>query len=532
MLKVFLVDDEIAIREGIRNSFPWEGSGYTLVGEAPDGELALHMIRDVNPDILLTDIRTPFMDGIQLCREVRQMMPRIGIIILSGYDDFNYAQQAISLGVQEYLLKPVAAQDLRDAMDRVSQRLMEERRTRDNIDSMRRRVATSERFVRERLLSTLFNEDLRDADAQQIIDQMRGLGINLAANCYVVMDVAFTAKDKTAALDTLYPLAEHSSDIVHICSFRHGARILVLGDNENDVEERSYSLAQSVVRELSSCGVGVVYVSIGEPTRHFAGITRSMKSARKIRHYISSHYHADGLSHIVGARDLDETMPANPQMDVRPLHERLQYISEDELDKAFSEYLSTLNSAMLHSDVLMNYLRVEAMITAHRIVRDTGGKPEEILPPEWHELGMQLEGQIEDFHPVLELLRRALSYRDGARPSRGNPAIARARYYLSRHFVNPNLLLQDVAKEVCMSNSRFSTVFAQETGFTFTEYLSQLRLNKAKELLLATNLRSSQIALDVGYSDPHYFSYLFKKATGFTPSEFRKRGISQAETEK
>ena len=100
MVKVFLVDDEIVIREGIRNSFPWEESGYTLVGEAPDGEIALPMIRDANPDILITDIRMPFMDGMQLCREVKRQMPWIGVVILSGYDDFTYARQAISLGVK------------------------------------------------------------------------------------------------------------------------------------------------------------------------------------------------------------------------------------------------------------------------------------------------------------------------------------------------------------------------------------------------------------------------------------------------
>lgn len=115
MYKVFLVDDEIVIREGIRNSFPWEGNGgseFALVGEAPDGEIALQMMQDVKPDILITDIRMPFMDGMQLCEAVSHTMPWVQIVILSGYDDFSYAQQAISLGVKEYLLKPVSAQEL------------------------------------------------------------------------------------------------------------------------------------------------------------------------------------------------------------------------------------------------------------------------------------------------------------------------------------------------------------------------------------------------------------------------------------
>ena len=100
MYKVFLVDDEIVIRENIRNSFPWEGNGgseFTLVGEAPDGEIALQTMQDVKPDILITDIRMPFMDGMQLCEAVSHTMPWVQIVILSGYDDFAYAQQAISL---------------------------------------------------------------------------------------------------------------------------------------------------------------------------------------------------------------------------------------------------------------------------------------------------------------------------------------------------------------------------------------------------------------------------------------------------
>ena len=196
MVKVFLVDDEIVIREGIRNSFPWEESGYTLVGEAPDGEIALPMIRDANPDILITDIRMPFMDGMQLCREVKRQMPWIGVVILSGYDDFTYARQAISLGVKEYLLKPVTAQELKEVLDRISARLAEERRAREDMALMRRRLHSGSQFVKEKLLSSLFtDEPMEDGDADAMIEQMRTLGINLAAKCYAVIDMAFSCAD-------------------------------------------------------------------------------------------------------------------------------------------------------------------------------------------------------------------------------------------------------------------------------------------------------------------------------------------------
>ena len=107
--------------------------------------------------------------------------------------------------------------------------------------------------------------------------------------------------------------------------------------------------------------------------------------------------------------------------------------------------------------------------------------------------------------------------------------ISEAKLYMSQNYSNPNLMLQDVAKEVNMSKSRFSTVFSQTTGQSFTEYLIYLRLNKAKELLRTTNIKSSQIAHDTGYNDSHYFSYIFKKNTGLTPSEYRSQYQNQPE---
>ena len=158
LMKVFLVDDEIAIRENLRNSFPWEEKGFQLVGEAPDGEMALPMLRDLNAEILLTDIRMPFMDGMKLCEEVQKTMPWVERIILSGYDDFAYAQKAISLGVREYLLKPVTAKELESALERVRSQINEKRRERENMTAMRERLNSGNQFLRDKLLASLFTD--------------------------------------------------------------------------------------------------------------------------------------------------------------------------------------------------------------------------------------------------------------------------------------------------------------------------------------------------------------------------------------
>ena len=184
MYKVFLVDDEIVIRENIRNSFPWEGNGgseFSLAGEAPDGEIALQMMQDVKPDILITDIRMPFMDGMQLCEAVSHTMPWVQIVILSGYDDFAYAQQAISLGVKEYLLKPVSAQELLEVLERIAGRIREERRAQADLLRIKRQLASSSAFLREKLLSEALGGVRGEENVQSLLERARALNLSLLA---------------------------------------------------------------------------------------------------------------------------------------------------------------------------------------------------------------------------------------------------------------------------------------------------------------------------------------------------------------
>ena len=123
MLKVFLVEDETVIREGLRDRIPWEQYGYRFVGEAADGEVALPLIRKTRPDVLITDIKMPFMDGLSLSRIVREEFPKTKILIISGYDDFEYARNAIKIRALDYLLKPCDINDLLAVMDMAIQKL-------------------------------------------------------------------------------------------------------------------------------------------------------------------------------------------------------------------------------------------------------------------------------------------------------------------------------------------------------------------------------------------------------------------------
>ncbi len=412
-MKVFLVDDEIVIREGIRESFPWEETSYTLVGEAPDGEMALPMIRDTNPDIVITDIRMPFMDGIEFCRILRAQMPWIGIIILSGYDEFEYARQAIALGVKEYLLKPIYSEELRQVLDKVSSQIEEERKAREHAESLRSRLNTDDRFLKEKLIGSLFSDDAMEEDAENALMQLRAMGSPATASCYAVVDAAFDPLEQ--GQEAAVTIAQSSGGIVHTSGSRTGTRLLVLGDTPADTEERAYAFTSSLVRELERIGCSQIKVGIGDIVDKPGDIIRSFKAARHIRHLLAERTDENPL--ILGVREMGES-----------------------------------------------------------------------------------SGEV-----------------------RNSSVINDAKVYMAQHYNDPNLMLQDVARAVNMSNSRFSTVFSQQSGQTFTEYLVYLRMSKAKEMLKTTDLKSSQIAHETGYNDAHYFSYIFKKNVGMTPSEYRSQ---------
>jgi len=340
--------------------------------------------------------------------------------------------------------------------------------------------------------------------------------VNLTAGCYAVIDIAFPMEGEARAdvRAALSELAEASGGSVFTCGMAHGARALVLGDNERDAEERAYSFAASAAHlpQLESCEE--LRLSIGETVNDYFDIRRSMQSARLVRHAAAGQ--GEGRR-IIGVGELHDRTTLLNSLELSPLYERLQYAPAGELDAILAEYTGFLD-ADGGMDLAMGYLRIAAVIAARQIVTDAGAEPQDVLDEALVAEALRSEG----LDGVKALLLAAMDCRDRSGRGLGQTPVGRARAFLSQHYSDPNLMLQDVAGEVGMSQSHFSTVFAQETGITFTQYLTALRIGKARELLAATAMRSSEIAFAVGYNDAHYFSYLFKKQTGVTPSEYRR----------
>jgi len=382
MYKVFLVDDEIVVREGIRNSIPWEQTQYNLTGEAPDGELALSMIQETKPDILITDIRMPFMDGLALSRIIKKTLPWIKIIILSGHDEFEYAREALSIGVDEYLLKPVSAQEMLKAMDKLAKRIDDEKEEVLSIAELKTRIRATQ-------------DSLRDREGGDV--------------------------------------------------YRDGS----------------------------------------------------------------------------GRGDFDPASLLNIDGDL--FYTKLKYAAKKDIDPIVREYIAMLGNNWGENPMLVYFLFGEIIVSASKIAEPLGGDIKAIVPFSLnHDKIQQIIGSPETFSEAVKSLLAALvEFRDSHTGGRYQSVIVKAREYIDGNFASNDISLYSTAEYVGISPNHLSAVFVQETGENFIDYLTRIRIEKAKQLLRDTAMKSSDIAYEIGFNDPHYFSNTFKKNTGLSPREFR-----------
>ena len=192
--KVFLVEDETVIREGLRDRIPWDQFGYRFVGEAADGEMALPLIRKTKPDVLITDIKMPFMDGLSLSKIVSKEFPRMKIIIISGYDDFEYARQAIEVGVDQYLLKPVTRMKLKNVLLELKDKIEQDQEQEDYRTQFQNEIQEYEQFSRRRFMEKILEGEL---SVKEIYDEAERQSIEITAAGYNLLSCIYRRKIRT-----------------------------------------------------------------------------------------------------------------------------------------------------------------------------------------------------------------------------------------------------------------------------------------------------------------------------------------------
>ncbi len=518
--KVFLVEDEIITREGIRDNVDWGAAGFEFCGEAADGEIALPLIEETQPDVLITDIKMPFMDGLQLSKIVREHMPWIKIIILSGHDEFNYAQSAVKLGVTDYLLKPISAQDLRTVLKKLTTTLDREKQQREKLKTLETRVEDSLNLAREKFLLKLVMGGISSAEA---IEQSQPLGLDILAKHYMVVFIRIELCDPAQAFD--YHEYQHVERIIKEFASNNldgfltkkdmeELILLLTSEDQEQLVEEGRFLADLIKKEVEKNTTCNPFVDVGSPVDRIGDIHHSFAQAISK----SRSMQAAPAKHNLNMERIDKI-----KIDHGAIENYLQFGSIQDFEIFFSTTIEPLARSAMQSYLIKHYLFVDIVLTATKFVTDLGAE-NDCLIPDLQEIEDVLENAV-SVELIQSEIKRIFSLALEFRKQQANPersvTLQQARAYVDDHFTNPDLKMSDVADNFNISPSHFSTIFSQEIGVTFRDYLSKLRINHAKTLLRTTNLQCSEVAYHSGFNDSHYFSYAFKKKTGKTPQQFR-----------
>lgn len=522
MYSVFIVDDEVIVREGIRSKIDWDNLPFTFAGEASDGELALSMIQEIKPDILITDIKMPFMDGLELAKAVKKMQPWIRIIILSGHDEFDYAKKAISIGVEDYILKPFTSDDLLSSMNKIAVMLDNKKKEMSDIARLKSEIEESSDLLREKFLSDLILGSFNSSDA---IEKASELSISLLSRKYLVTiselhSESNSIDDLITAKSCLLTATSGNSDIIGFFISPFSYVSIFKGNQDEAMEEQAYSYADAIQHAVSKNTSCTVVTTIGTPVDRTALITKSYQDANQIMGLCKDF----SKNRIIGSQDVDTSSDKSFSfVQADPLMDRLKYATINELDDIIDQYLKLLGEDTFQFSVMASYLFIDVVMAASKLVEEAGGNIKNVIPDVLTHtfIAHAVENRSTFITQIRYVLEAVLKFRDSNLQGRYNDVILRAKKYIDENYANPDICLHSVAEEVHFSPNHFSTIFSQECGITFIEYLTSVRVDQAKLLLANSQKRSSDIAYEIGFNDPHYFSYIFKKVTGFTPRDYR-----------
>lgn len=519
MKKVMLVDDEILIRESIRECVDWAKEGFIYCGDAPDGELALPLIEQQVPDILITDIKMPFMDGLELCAVVRQRLPQIKIIILSGHDDFGYAQRALRLGVEDYCLKPVSSADLIQLLQAASHRIDEEQR-----------LKKTYAYTPEKLFIDLCGGLIGTSAAIEAAGQ---LDLQLTAPYYAVAILSLAPSDPQApelSLDVslaagqliLEQLKMLQDSFVYARS-RTETVVILKSTDAKPVAGRLEALTAILQHELKASYGCDLSLAAGSIQERLQGIHLSFLEAEeeKVWKKLSRQNTA-----ALWAASFDPSSDS-VLLDRNSLLDFLKMGTPKEAAAFIREFASVLQDIRwdsMYAYYLINDITLEMVRTA-RLSFQGEGNPEALMGKLQQQIRRisRYEECLDYLHALLEVLWQWRS--EGS--DKYSELIDKVKLHIREHFDDDQLSLYEISRQIGVSSSHLSKIFSQETGQTMTEYLTLTRISKAKELLKTTRSKTFEIAFKVGYNDQHYFSNLFKKVTGLTPTEYRKDGATE-----
>jgi len=511
--KVFLVDDDRFVRKGLINLIDWESCGFKVCAEADNGEDALEYIQLNDPDLVITDIKMPVLDGLELIKQtVESKKSPPNFIIITGYSDFKYAQRAVKYSVHDFILKPVDKDEIEETLKKVAEKhtkKLQVDRNRNNI-----------------LATTAFNELLTgELEEDHRHDCMKKLNINQTTGmAYMIIEVN-NVMVNAAKIREVINKTIHGEDLHSPTLFReHGNNrigILVKSEEIQQFNGNIVQFSEIIKTELMSSLNTDVSIYVGKIVNDPDEIKETYETAVKTLQF----KYLEPLENPINYGKTKVSAVNYIELDHGLYHTLMEHIEENQIskiknsiDKMFEQFQE---KAFAKDAVRTSINRVvhEVVKTIQSMDGDEKNIPSLQTMINWDNLPRTLQKIKEIF---LEFILEAAILLNQLNKDSGKLNIRRIKKYVDTHY-REDLTLKSIANQFFMNPVYMGQLFKKTYGLYFKDYLLQVRISEAKKKLRQTDMRIYQVAENVGFSNSDYFVTQFEKTTGMTPTQYRKK---------
>lgn len=525
--KVILVDDEEDVAERISHIINWSEIGFENPVVCNNALDALDVCETLKPEVVLTDITMPYMNGLELSRKLKDEYPNIRIIIFSGYDEFEYAQEAVHIQAEEYILKPIDSEKLKQVFLRVKQGLDKEYDDRQNINKLELYYKDSLPMLQESFYSSLMEGKI-PADKLDHFMNIYSIDLNSPFYCAVILHVS--THTLTEDFNPLYlsvsvrKLAEEK-----LCPKWKGklftyqgntVMIASLDADENEIT-RLTNACDKFARLVKSVANATVTLGIGRVCASLIDISDSYNGARLAVSYRALY----GTEKAINIEEIEpEQKEETVSIELEDLDEVLKRIRVNNQESLSTEIDTYLEHSTAQFKKLPEF-RFYVMQLASELYSFAVSNNLEVseIFISYHDIIAQIEKlELKDLSEWMKNLCFKMQYMiNEKRTNTTKNFILTAVDYVNDNYADPSLTVESICAYLNVSYAYFSTVFKKEIGKSFTSYLTEMRLHKAVDLLMKNDEKTYVIAHKVGYVDPNYFSYVFKKVYGVSPNKYR-----------
>lgn len=530
LYSVMLVDDEEEVIQIIMKKLDWASMGFRIAGYAHNGAEALELAEECQPDVVMTDIKMPYMDGMELCSHIRREYPAMKIVLFTGFDEFEYAKEAVHLEVEEYILKPVNSVELINIFTKLKIKLDQEISERRSMEKLEHYYTESLPLLQANFCSTLIEGRIHEDELQKYLSDYQ---ISLPGPLYCCLVIHMSSSQIPENMNSLFLAASVQKQAEDRLGKRWKAKCFpYLGNsvlfaqinNENEIAELTDDCDRFCKYVNRMMGT-VVTVGIGQVCSQILDLAQSYNAAREAVSYRAVY----GASRAINIKEIAPKESGEPcftnDMELLNLFKKIRLNSEEEIVEAVDQYIESisfpLKSLQQHHVVIMELVTALFRFSVNNDIaaEGVGG-----------DIGI-LYGKLLELEP--DALRKwltdiSLCFSENlvtARSRSTQSFVSKAKEHVRSQYADVQLSLAQICERLGVSNSYFSTVFKKETGKSFVSYVTDYRMEQAARLLIETNEKSYVIAQKVGYTDPNYFSYVFKRKFGVSPSKYRAEHI-------